>query len=101
MSKPVLFCNCKAIFMTGEIFEAGDQLVYSFGDWEGFGFHGDFLHGWKDNVIQNAIDYCTDNDDGLENQCKIFKSSRDDCPWEGTEDDSKYKGVLDNLPPKM
>ena len=36
---PTLFFE--AIFLTGKIFEAGDELVYSYNDKIGYGFHGD------------------------------------------------------------
>ena len=31
--------------------------------------------------------------------CGIDKSSSTECEWEGTQDDSIYTGVLDQLPP--
>jgi hypothetical protein len=35
-------------------------FVFSNGDATGYGFHGDFLNGWDVNVLQKAIDTCTD-----------------------------------------
>ena len=31
--------------------------------------------------------------------CGLDKTSSTECDWEGTEDDSIYTGVLDELPP--
>ena len=44
---------------TQDYFEAGDQLVYSFDDWVGYGFHGDFFNGWKPGVVEALLDQCT------------------------------------------
>ena len=37
----------------------GDQLVYSFDDRVGYGFHGDFFNGWKPGVVESLLDQCT------------------------------------------
>ena len=37
----------------------GDQLVYSFDDYVGYGFHGDFFNGWKPGVVESLLDQCT------------------------------------------
>ena len=61
---------------------------------------GDFLHGWcKEGVIENLLDYCTYNDGSGPIQCGIDKGEPTQCIWEGSEDDSQYKGILDELPP--
>jgi len=93
---PTLFFE--AIYLTGDTFEAGDQLVYSYNDWTGYGFHGDFLMGWNNGVIESMIEYCRTHEDGMATQCGNDKSGPTNCPWEGSVDDSKYKGVLDSLP---
>ena len=41
----------EALFMPGGIYEAGDQLYYSFNDTTGYGFHGDFFNGWQEGLI--------------------------------------------------
>jgi len=95
---PTLFYE--AIFKTGDIFSAGDSLVYSFNDYTGYGFHGDFLQGWKDGVMDRLLDTCINKLDGFERQCGIDKSgTMGGCQWEGDVDDEQYKGVLDQLPP--
>jgi hypothetical protein len=35
-------------------------FVFANGDATGYGYHGDFLNGWDINVLQSAIDTCTD-----------------------------------------
>jgi len=96
---PTLFFE--AIFKTQDVpFEAGDTLVYSFNDTTGYGFHGDFLHGWKEGVMESLLDYCINNDDGFATQCGIDKRWGYQCPWEGPAgQDNQYKGILDELPP--
>ncbi|KAH8722679.1 hypothetical protein GQ44DRAFT_657897, partial [Phaeosphaeriaceae sp. PMI808] len=39
---------------------AQHPFVFANGDATGYGFHGDFLNGWDVNVLQNAVDDCTD-----------------------------------------
>ncbi|KAJ5586753.1 uncharacterized protein N7459_002518 [Penicillium hispanicum] len=41
------------------------------GDPTGFGYHGDFMFGWEDGVLQEAVDTCT-SETGLVDDCKIF-----------------------------
>ena len=41
------------------------------GDPTGFGYHGDFMFGWEDGVLQQAVDTCT-SETGLITDCKIF-----------------------------
>ena len=36
------------------------------------GFHGDFVNGWDVNVLQQAVDQCT-NDSGNMSDCPVFK----------------------------
>jgi len=97
----------EAIYNTGDIVEPGDELVYSFGDYSGYGFHADFVNGWQEGIIDQLVDFCTYNDAGLpENyQCNVEgiadKRGGPDgsCDWEGTDDENQYLGELDNLPP--
>jgi hypothetical protein len=41
------------------------------GDPTGYGYHGDFMHGWEDGVLQQAIDTCT-SDSGEVSACSVF-----------------------------
>ena len=51
--------SCELSTIIQEIFEAGDQLVYSFDDWVGYGFHADFFNGWKAGAVEALLDQCT------------------------------------------
>jgi len=93
---PTLFFE--AIYMIDGIYAPGDELVYSFDDREGFGFHGDFLMGWEENRIEEMLDYCINNPDGMATQCGNEKDGPFHCDWEGTVDSEQYRGVLDKLP---
>lgn len=42
------------------------------GDPTGFGYHGDFMFGWQDGVLQDAVDTCT-SPTGEVGDCEIFK----------------------------
>ena len=85
--------------------EVGDKLVYSFGDYTGYGFHGDFLNGWEDGVIDKLVDYCFKNENGMAKQCNIREIAEkhggpnSSCKWKGKEDSSPYLGELNDLPP--
>ena len=38
---------------------------------QGFGYHGDFISGWDVNILQAAINNCT-NLDGEISDCRLF-----------------------------
>ena len=44
------------------------QFVFAHGDDTGFGFHGDFMNGWDDGVLQQVIDQCQGGL-GMQEQC--------------------------------
>lgn len=47
------------------------KFVLSNGDPTGFGSHADFINGWDHNVLQAAVDTCT-NDSGVFTDCPLF-----------------------------
>ncbi|KAH6611387.1 hypothetical protein Trco_001407 [Trichoderma cornu-damae] len=47
------------------------QFVISNGDITGYGLHGDFLMGWDQNFLQQAVNQCT-NPSGRIEDCPIF-----------------------------
>jgi hypothetical protein len=70
---PVLFYE--TIYQT-TLFNGSDgQFVFSNGDPTGFGYHGDFIAGWDNDILQEAINstVCTNGDSsGLQEDCPVF-----------------------------
>lgn len=47
------------------------------GDPTGFGYHGDFMFGWQEGVLQEAVNTCT-NQTGEVSDCEIFNLQTED-----------------------
>ncbi len=94
---PTLFFEAK--FLSYGLLDAGDSLVYSYNDWKGYGFHGDFLNGWNEGVMEQLIEVCTFLDDPSVRNCGLDKSSSYNCAWEGWLQEDQFKGEFDELPP--
>ncbi|KAJ5836738.1 hypothetical protein N7447_002764 [Penicillium robsamsonii] len=47
------------------------------GDPTGYGYHGDFMHGWEDGVLQEAIETCT-SETGIIDECEVFTIQTED-----------------------
>ncbi|KAK8859346.1 WSC domain-containing protein [Apiospora arundinis] len=56
----------------------GDKqpFVFSHGDPDGYGYHGDFLNGWDVPTLQKAINECTDAS-GVVEKCGAFQFRSD------------------------
>ncbi|EXJ91739.1 hypothetical protein A1O3_00289 [Capronia epimyces CBS 606.96] len=70
---PILFYE--TIYQTPLFAGMDGQFVFSNGDPTGYGYHGDFICGWDEGVLQDAIDntICTSlNSTGLQEDCPIF-----------------------------
>jgi hypothetical protein len=77
-------------------------IVYS--DPTGFGLHGDFINGWDVDILQAAIDKCTDNVSDV-HKCSVFQ---DHDALQSTDDQNKCskkpgvdevtQGVIPKLP---
>ncbi|KAF7163277.1 hypothetical protein CNMCM5623_008298 [Aspergillus felis] len=52
-------------------------FVISNGDPTGFGYHGDFMHGWESGVLQQAVEQCT-NPSGEVEDCAVFDIQSED-----------------------
>ncbi len=47
------------------------SFVFSNGDDSGHGYHGDFISGWKEETLQEALDTCTNNSGRIQD-CPVF-----------------------------
>jgi hypothetical protein len=76
--------------------EDGSQpFVFSMNDTTGYGWHGDYLFGWKGNALQRAMDrYCGGDCKVLETQ-SVEKAN--ECA-KATEVEERIDGWLDALP---
>jgi len=50
---------------------SGHPFVFAQGDRTGYGFHGDFVNGWHQATLQQAVDTCT-SDSGTLEDCHVF-----------------------------
>jgi hypothetical protein len=54
-------------------------FVFASGDATGYGLHGDFFNGWDVNVLQKAIDTCTDDSGQVEKCAAVTMFTSDEC----------------------
>lgn len=47
-------------------------FALSTGDPTGYGYHGDFMEGWEDGVLEEAVKTCT-NPSGMVEDCSVFE----------------------------
>ncbi|EXJ57798.1 murein transglycosylase [Cladophialophora psammophila CBS 110553] len=75
-------------------------FVWSMGDPTGYGGHGDFVMGWDPDLLQSAVDQCT-NDSGRVEDCPVFDlipdSQAEGCRIE-PQVDEQVSGLLTALP---
>lgn len=76
------------------------QLVLSTGDTTGYGYHGDFMNGWDQDILRQAIDTCT-NDSGNIEDCHVLElqsvEAQQQCK-KGIEIPEDVFGPLHELP---
>ncbi|KAJ6130795.1 hypothetical protein N7512_003575 [Penicillium capsulatum] len=77
------------IFDTGSFKDYDGYFSLSNGDPTGYGYHGDFIFGWEDGVLEQAVEQCTD-ESGLVDKCKVFdlqpQSVMQQCKFEMPEE---------------
>jgi Domain of unknown function (DUF1996)/WSC domain len=87
--------------------EKGGYFVFSNGDTTGYGFHADFLNGWKPQVMADAIKQCMGTgraiNEGDIEKCPPLKKSFDpffnkNCPEQPALIKEQVKGLLKVLP---
>lgn len=69
---PSLFYE--TIWNTNAFKGKGGQFVWSNGDPTGYGYHADFINGWNIDVLQSAVNDCT-NPSGRVEDCQHFSGS--------------------------
>jgi hypothetical protein len=75
-------------------------FVFANGDATGYGMHGDFVNGWDVDVLQDAIDTCTDASGQVEKCAAVTLFTRDEaaaCKIPVTVAE-KVDGTLTKLP---
>ncbi|KAL8926746.1 MAG: hypothetical protein Q9208_002820 [Pyrenodesmia sp. 3 TL-2023] len=93
----------EVLYSVNDIKKDGGKFVFSHGDTTGFGFHGDFLNGWKPDVLQSAIKECGFTNDAGVQYCAPFKPSLDpdfskSCPERPSLLNEPVHGMIDELP---
>ncbi|KIW13478.1 hypothetical protein PV08_08666 [Exophiala spinifera] len=82
----------------------GGQFVFANGDATGYGFHGDFLNGWDNQTLSDAVTQCINaNEDGVIEECPPLAASNDEyfgtnCPERASLVNEQVIGVLPKLP---
>ena len=75
VSLPLMFFE--VLYWTIDIDQsAGGQFVFAQGDTTGYGFHGDFLNGWDQDILDSAVADCLiSNVDGTVDTCAVLEAS--------------------------
>lgn len=77
------------------------EYVFSNGDPTGYGFHADFMNGWEEGVLQNAIDNCQD-ESGIIEDCKVFQlysqTEMNQCKINHIDVEGDVSGPMGSLP---
>ncbi|KAF9885417.1 hypothetical protein FE257_012939 [Aspergillus nanangensis] len=62
----------ETIWNTYAFKDRNGYFALSNGDPTGFGYHGDFMHGWESGVLEQAVKQCT-NPSGMVEDCPVFE----------------------------
>ena len=99
---PTIFYE--TIYYTPDFVGQPGQYVFAHGDPTGYGFHGDFINGWDDGVMQQFLDQCVDETGtGLQEDCHVLDIKPDSeimsCQMETPEVlQSEVVNLVDELP---
>ncbi|KAK3065165.1 hypothetical protein LTS18_007668 [Coniosporium uncinatum] len=66
----------ETIWATSDYSAIDGSFVIANGDTTGYGYHGDFMSGWEEQFLQNAVDVCT-NASGRVEDCPLFELQSD------------------------
>ncbi|RFU30740.1 hypothetical protein B7463_g5614, partial [Scytalidium lignicola] len=67
----------ESIWNTAAFIGQDGEFVFSNGDPTGCGYHGDFIMGWDEKFLQDAVNKCT-NPSGQIQDCPLFTIQSDD-----------------------
>ncbi|KAL8889592.1 MAG: hypothetical protein Q9205_002791 [Flavoplaca limonia] len=100
---PLIHLFYEVLYGVNDIKLDGGKFVFSHGDTTGYGFHGDFMNGWKPDVLAEGIKQCAFSKDGGVQYCPPFKPSLDskfskNCPQQPPLDKEPVHGMLAKLP---
>ncbi|KAL8949799.1 MAG: hypothetical protein Q9222_004116 [Ikaeria aurantiellina] len=100
---PLIHMFFEVLYSVNSVNKDGGKFVFSQGDTTGFGFHGDFLNGWKTDVLTAGIQQCAFTSTGGVGDCAPFKPSNnpkfsDICPEQPSLLNEPVHGTIDKLP---
>ncbi|GAA5941888.1 hypothetical protein JCM10213_008153, partial [Rhodosporidiobolus nylandii] len=68
------------------------------GDATGFGWHGDFMNGWPEDLLQKALDTCLSPTSGSIEECEVLELSDVECRRTPLWNEYTTTENLDSLP---
>ncbi|KAI4258516.1 MAG: hypothetical protein L6R42_005041 [Xanthoria sp. 1 TBL-2021] len=100
---PLIHLFYEVLYQVNDIKLDGGKFVFSHGDTTGYGLHGDFMNGWKTDVLTEGIKQCAFTGQGGVQYCPPFKPSLDsefskNCPHQPALDKEPVHGMIDKLP---